>query len=267
MAILSKLQPGNVFHYFEEICNIPHGSGNVEKISHYLAAFAEERGLEYYQDKLYNIIIIKEASDGYEDQEPIILQGHMDMVAVKRSDSSINMETEGLQLKIDGDEIYAEGTSLGGDDGVAVAYALALLSDDTIKHPKLEVILTVDEETGMEGAAGIDLSMLTGHRMINLDSEDEGIFLASCAGGARVKCSLPVTRQNREGTVYSVSVGGLLGGHSGGEIHKERANSNILMGRLLSGIPESCDAAIAELSGGLADNAIAREPNAVLMIE
>ena len=170
-------------------------------------------------------------------------------------------------MAVRGDEIYAEGTSLGGDDGIAVAYALALLDSDTIKHPRLEVIVTVDEEVGMDGARGIDLSMLTGNRMVNLDSEDEGIFLTSCAGGARIKGKLPLSEAQRQGVAVEVTVGGLLGGHSGGEIHKERGNSNCLMGRLLYRLAETFDIGISRLQGGLADNAIPRETKAVLVVE
>ena len=233
MGVLSNLEPQNVFHFFEEITKIPHGSGNVGQISDYLVKFARDRGLCCIQDELKNIIIVKEAVPGYEDEPTVILQGHMDMVAVKKPDCDIDMAKEGLRIAVRGDEIYAQGTSLGGDDGIAVAYALALLDSDTIKHPRLEVIVTVDEEVGMDGARGIDLSMLTGNRMVNLDSEDEGIFLTSCAGGARVKGKLPLSEAQRQGVAVEVTVGGLLGGHSGGEIHKERGNSNCLMGRLL----------------------------------
>ncbi len=267
MGVLSNLEPQNVFHFFEEITKIPHGSGNVGQISDYLVKFARDRGLYCIQDELKNIIIIKEAVPGYEDEPTVILQGHMDMVAVKKPDCDIDMAKEGLRIAVRGDEIYAQGTSLGGDDGIAVAYALALLDSDTIKHPRLEVIVTVDEEVGMDGARGIDLSMLTGNRMVNLDSEDEGIFLTSCAGGARVKGKLPLSEAQRQGVAVEVTVGGLLGGHSGGEIHKERGNSNCLMGRLLYRLAETFDIGISRLQGGLADNAIPRETKAVLVVE
>ncbi|WP_300846468.1 aminoacyl-histidine dipeptidase [uncultured Acetatifactor sp.] len=267
MGVLSNLEPQNVFHFFEEITKIPHGSGNVGQISDYLVKFARDRGLYCIQDELKNIIIIKEAVPGYEDEPTVILQGHMDMVAVKKPDCDIDMAKEGLRIAVRGDEIYAQGTSLGGDDGIAVAYALALLDSDTIKHPRLEVIVTVDEEVGMDGARGIDLSMLTGNRMVNLDSEDEGIFLTSCAGGARVKGKLPLSEAQRQGVAVEVTVGGLLGGHSGGEIHKERGNSNCLMGRLLYRLAETFDIGISGLQGGLADNAIPRETKAVLVVE
>lgn len=191
----------------------------------------------------------------------------MDMVAVKKPDCDIDMKTEGLRVAVNGDLIYAEGTSLGGDDGIAVAYALALLDSDTIKHPRLEVIITVDEEVGMDGARGIDLSLLTGSRMINLDSEEEGIFLTSCAGGARVHCHLPVAVTEREGVAVEVALGGLQGGHSGGEIHKERGNSNVLFGRLLYRLTEKLPVSLVRVEGGLADNAIPRETRAVLLTE
>ncbi len=267
MGVLSDLEPKNVFTFFEEITKIPHGSGNVGRISDYLVSFAEERGLFCIQDEWKNVIIVKEATQGYENEPAVILQGHMDMVAVKKPDCDIDMQEEGLKVAVDGDRIYAEGTSLGGDDGIAVAYALALLDSDTIEHPRLEVVITVDEEVGMDGAREIDLSMLKGSRMLNLDSEDEGIFLTSCAGGARVDCRLPLKREDMEGIAYEVVVGGLRGGHSGGEIHKERGNSNCLMGRLLWSLSEKMPVGVLSMEGGLADNAIPRETKAVLVIQ
>lgn len=266
MGVLSELEPKNVFHYFEEITKIPHGSGNVERISDYLVEFAKDRNLEYIQDKLKNVIIIKEAAEGYENEPAIILQGHMDMVAVKKPDSPIDMKKDGLKVGIDGDNLYAEGTSLGGDDGIAVAYALAILDSDTIRHPRIEVVITVDEETGMDGARKIDLSMLKGSRMLNLDSEEEGIFLTSCAGGARVKCVLPVKKEKITGISYIVEIGGLKGGHSGEEIDKERGNSNCIFGRLLWKITGKMSAGLVSVRGGLADNAIPRETTAELIV-
>lgn len=267
MGILSELKPQRVFYYFEEITRIPHGSGNVEQISNYLVDFAGEHKLFCVQDALKNVIIIKEASAGYEKEPPIILQGHMDMVAVKRPDCPIDMARDGLNVCVRGDKVCAEGTSLGGDDGIAVAYALALLEADTVRHPRLEVVITVDEEVGMDGARGIDLSVLTGRRMINLDSEDEGIFLTGCAGGARQKCSLALTQQEREGAALEITIGGLLGGHSGGEIHKERGNAISLLGRVLHRLTGELSVSLVAASGGLADNAIPRESRAVVVIE
>ncbi len=267
MGVLSGLEPKRVFYYFEEITRIPHGSGNVESISNYLVEFAKKHRLFWVQDELKNVIIIKEAFAGYEKEPPVILQGHMDMVAVKKPDCPIDMAREGLKVCVSGDKVCAEGTSLGGDDGIAVAYALALLESDTIKHPRLEVVLTVDEEVGMDGARGIDLSMLTGNRMLNLDSEDEGIFLTSCAGGARQKCSLTLTCEEREGTAFEIKVGGLLGGHSGGEIHKERGNAISLLSRVLWSLAGRLSAGLLAADGGLADNAIPRESRAVVVID
>ena len=266
MRVLAACKPEKVFYYFEEICKIPHGSGNVEGISNYLADFAKAHQLGYIQDEWKNIIIFKKASTGYEEEPTVILQGHMDMVAVKKPDCDIDMRTEGLRLAVDGDKVYAEGTSLGGDDGIAVAYALALLDDESLCHPALEIIITVDEEVGMDGARAIDLSSLKGHRMINLDSEEEGIFLTSCAGGARVDCHMPVHMIEMEGIAYEVEVDGLQGGHSGAEIHKGRANANCVMARLLNHLKEHCKIGIAGLDGGLADNAIPRQTKAVLVV-
>lgn len=260
MRVLEGLKPQKVFYYFEEICRIPHGSGNVGAISDYLRHFAEERELEVIQDRVKNIIIIKEASEGYEQEPPVIIQGHMDMVAVHKPELDIDMAKEPLKLKAEGDRVYAEGTSLGGDDGIAVAYALAILDDDTIQHPRLEVLITVDEETGMDGARDVDLSMLKGKRLLNLDSEEEGIFLTSCAGGAGVSCQMEFAPVERQGTLYKIVVGGLQGGHSGAEIHKERGNSNKLTGRLLwKLVQKGLDFGVVSIQGGVADNAICRE--------
>lgn len=259
MSVLGELEPKSVFRFFEEICSIPHGSGNVEKLSDYLVSFAKERGLFYRQDEMKNVIISKEASPGYEGQEGIILQGHMDMVAVKKPESDIDMKTQGLKPAVEGDYIYAENTSLGGDDGIAVAYALAILDDDSLPHPHLDVVITVDEEVGMDGAKALDLSGVKGTRLLNLDSEEEGYFLAGCAGGASVKHVLQMAWENRTGTACTCRICGLSGGHSGGEIHKERGNANSLMGRLIQELSEAADIGIFELEGGLADNAIPRE--------
>lgn len=267
MRVTENLNPKKVFYYFEEICKIPHGSGNIDRLSDYLVEFAKERGLFCIQDTCKNVIIIKEATPGYENEEPVILQGHMDMVAVKKPGAAIDMEKEGLRLAIDGDDLFAEDTSLGGDDGIAVAYALAILDSHEIAHPRLEVIVTVDEEVGMDGARELDVSMLKGRRMLNLDSEEEGYILAGCAGGARVDWQLPLVREGRNGKRYAICIKGLQGGHSGAEIDKERGNANVLLGRVLYGLCQSMDLYLVELEGGLADNAIPREARAVIVIE
>ena len=258
MGSISHLQPQKVFQYFEEICMIPHGSGNVKQISDYLVAFAKERNLECVQDEALNVVIKKPATKGYEDVPAVIIQGHMDMVAVKKPDCDIDMKTEGLKPMTDGEFVWAEGTSLGGDDGIAVAYALAILDSDDIKHPALEVIITTDEEVGMDGAIALDGTNIKGRRMLNIDSEVEGDLLVSCAGGMRVSCHLPVEREKRTGLIYRLAIDGLQGGHSGVEIHKERGNANCILGRILFELESVTDVQVISANGGLADNAIPR---------
>ena len=250
------LEPASVFGYFEKLCSYPHGSGNTKQISDYLVSFAQEQGLRYIQDDLNNVIIFGEGTCGYEDHEPVVFQGHMDMVCDKDADCPIDMDTQGLDVTHDETHVFAKGTTLGGDNGIAVAYALALLADKTIPHPPLEVIITVDEETGMFGATGIDLSMLRGRTLINLDSEDEGIFTVSCAGGARGTISLPVHRRAVYGPCVRLTVEGLRGGHSGVDIHKNRANANKVMGEFLSRVQKLMPLCITKMSGGSKDNVI-----------
>ncbi len=264
MAVLENLEPKRVFGFFEQMCAIPHGSGNTKAISDWLKAFADARGLEVHQDSMGNVIIIKEASAGYEQAEPVIFQGHMDMVCEKAPGCTKDMETEGLDLATDGDTVYAEGTTLGGDDGIAVAMALAILDDPEIRHPRFEAVFTVDEEIGMLGAVDIDVSPLKGRRMLNLDSENEGVFTVSCAGGNISRCVLPLTRAPFDGTVLRLTVGGLQGGHSGVEIDKGRGNSNMLMGRVLCAVSKVTDMRLICVDGGLKDNAIAQETVAVI---
>ena len=267
MRVLSELEPKNVFSFFEDICNIPHPSYKEDKISNYLVDFAKERKLEYYQDSLYNVIIIKEASKGYEDVAPIILQGHMDMVCEKTPDCDKNMDKEGLDLEVNGDFVSAKGTTLGGDDGIAVAYALAILDDDSIAHPRLEFVCTVSEEVGMEGAAGIDVSMLKGKKLLNMDSEDEGIMLASCAGGCSAQVKLRLNRTEMTGTKLRISISGLTGGHSGVEIDKGRGNANVLMSRILRDAAKKAPIFIVSVEGGKKDNAIPRECLSEIIVE
>ena len=266
MRALENLKPENVFYYFEEIANIPHGSRNTKQISDYLVNFAKERNLEHYQDELNNVVIIKEASEGYENAEPVIIQGHMDMVCEKENGSTIDFEKDGLELYVDDGFVKAKDTTLGGDDGIAVAYALALLDSKELKHPRLEVVITVDEEIGMLGAVDIDLSMLKGHIMLNIDSDVEGEFLTSCAGGMSINSSIPVTRTAQTGLETIITLTGLDGGHSGAEIHKEHGNANILMGRILENIFNELPFGILDLKGGLKDNAIPRESTVTLLI-
>ena len=267
MSTIYDLEPKRVFHYFAELCKIPHGSGNLQQISDFLVNFAKEHKLNYRQDEALNVWMEKDATPGYEKEPGIILQGHMDMVAVHKPELSIDMTREPLKPMVEGDFLYAEGTSLGGDDGIAVAYALAILEDDTLPHPHLDVVITTNEETGMDGAVAIDISDLKGTRLLNLDSEDEGVFLVGCAGGARVDHIFRVAREEVTGTVINVLITGLQGGHSGAEIHKERGNANVLMGRLLFTLKEVGPIYVYDLDGGLADNAIPRECRASLIVK
>ena len=266
MGVLTGLYPQRVFDYFEELTRIPRGSGNEKAVSDYLVSFAKEHGLSYVQDKANNVIMIKEASDGYEAQEPIILQGHMDMVAVKDADCPLSLEHDALDIGVEGDTVYAKGTSLGGDDGIALAYVLALLEDETLSHPRLEAVFTTDEEVGMNGAAAIDLSMLKGRRLINIDSEEEGVLTVGCAGGVRVHSVIPVKRERSRGISARVRIDGLQGGHSGAEIHKQRGNANDLMGRFLNGLSVKMSYALVSCVGGTKDNAIPIEAEAELVI-
>ena len=194
MSVLSNLEPKAVFTFFEELCAIPHGSGHTKAISDYLAAFGRARGLETHQDAANNVIIKAPGTPGYEQSAPVIVQGHMDMVCAKAPDCAKDMEREGLDLAVEGDTVLARGTSLGGDDGIAVAMALALLDAKDLPHPPIEAVFTVDEEIGLLGAAALDVSHLRGRRLINIDSEEEGVFTVGCAGGATARCVLPVTR-------------------------------------------------------------------------
>lgn len=262
---LSGLQPQRVFHYFEELCGIPHGSGNTKAISDYLVAYAKAHDLRYIQDELNNVILFAPGSAGYEDHSPVILQGHMDMVCQKDEDSNIDFATDGLDVDHDDQWVFAHGTTLGGDNGIAVAYALALLEDKEIPHPPLEVVVTVDEETGMYGAAGIDMSCLQGRMLLNMDSEEEGIFTVSCAGGCRSTLEMKVQRRVIYGPGISLTVDGLQGGHSGAEIHKNRGNANKLMGQLLERILDKMPLCLATLAGGSADNAIPRSCQATMV--
>lgn len=258
--MLEKYQPQKVFHYFEQICRIPHPSYHCEAISNYLMDFAKAHGLEAYQDQFYNVIIIKEASAGKEELEPIMIQGHMDMVTVKDDGIRIDMQKEGLQLAIDDDYIYAKGTSLGGDDGIAIAYGLALLDDDTLSLPRIELVVTTEEEVGMEGATGIDLSVCRANRMLNLDSEDEGEFVVACAGGMRVHADMEAGEKltlTENELLYCIEVGGLAGGHSGTEIIRHSANACKVIGSVLHGLwAMDCPFMMMDLEGGTKDNAI-----------
>lgn len=264
MSVLEGLHPQAVFRYFEALCAIPHGSGNTKMISDYCVGFAQAHGLRYVQDIHNNVVIYCPASPGYEDHPTVILQGHLDMVCEKDADCTLDLLRDGLRLTQDGNFVSAEGTTLGGDDGIAVAYALAVLDAKDLKHPPLEAVFTVDEEIGMLGATAMDMSVLHGRVMLNIDSEDEGILTAGCAGGARSTLKLPIKREPAEGTAWRIRLSGLQGGHSGVDIHKGRDNANKRMGQLLSLLPEL---RLCSINGGAQDNAIPRGCTAVVVSE
>lgn len=268
MSVLSGLKPEAVFRYFEEICGIPHTSHHEQALSDYCVKFAKERGYECIQDEMGNVIIIAEATSGYEAVEPIIIQGHLDMVGDKTKDCDIDMEKEGLRIFIDGDYIRASQTTLGGDDGIAVAYALALLdaTDGSIPHPRLEIVLTVCEEVGLLGASAIDLSPCHARRMLNIDSEAEGILTAGCAGGIRACSHIPVKRINKSGLSCKLELTGLLGGHSGTEIDKGRANAAALLGRFLMLLKENMAYDLVSFASGVKENVIPKSASATILI-
>ena len=263
MAALKGLRPEKVFEYFEKLCSVPHGSGNTKIISDLCVGFAKELGLRYRQEACNNLIIWKDGSAGYEQSEPIILQGHIDMVCAKTDECAKDMAAEGLDLRTDGEWVWADQTSLGGDNGIAVAMILAILADDTLPHPPLEAVFTVDEEIGMLGAAALDMSGLQGRVLLNIDSEDEGILTVSCAGGATSCLTVPVKRVPVQGNAWRVGVRGLTGGHSGVEINKGRANANKVLAAALQGLPVT----LCSIAGGSKDNAIPRASEAVVVSE
>lgn len=267
MAVLEGLKPERVFYYFEEIAQIPHGSRNTKAISDYIVAFADAHGLACIQDASNNVIVSKPASAGYEQAVGVILQGHMDMVCEKRPDVTHDFEREGLKLVVDGDYVTADGTTLGGDNGIAVAYMLAILEDPALAHPSLECVFTTDEEIGLLGAYALDMSVLKGRRMINLDSEEEGSIWVSCAGGMTSQSEIPVTRTQAEGCCAKIEISGLLGGHSGTEIDKNRGNATLLMGRFLHELSQKMGFGLIEAEGGRKDNAIPRTTSASLVLE
>ena len=264
--VLQDLKPQSVFKYFEEISQIPRGSGNEKEISNYLKKFGEDLGLETIQDEYLNIIIRKPATKGYENAPCVMIQGHMDMVCEKNKDTDHDFTKDPLKLRVEDGMIYATGTTLGADNGIAVAMGMAILSDNSIEHPEIEFLVTVDEEAGMSGAMNLDGSQLKAKYILNLDSEEEGYILVSCAGGATAKSTLPIEYTNISGDKVglTIDIKGLLGGHSGMDIIKQRGNSNKLLGRLLNLL--SADYDLAKVSGGSKNNAIPRESECIIAV-
>jgi len=267
--LVCELSPKEVFYYFQKLASIPRGSGNTDQIAEYCMEFASENGLRARRDKANNVILFAEGTPGYERSDPVILQAHLDMVCEKEEGCGLDMEKDGLELCTDGVTVWARGTTLGGDNGIAVAYILAVLASDTIAHPPIEALFTSDEEIGMLGARALDAGDLTAKRLINMDSEEEGVLCVSCAGGVRAHCSIPfsVERTNRAlGCAYRIEVSRLLGGHSGVEIHKQRENAVKLLGNVLASASRACTLSLVCASGGGKENAIPKTAQATVCV-
>lgn len=266
--MLEGIKPERVFYYFEEISKIPRCSFKEEKISNYLSNFGKEQGLETIQDEALNIIIKKPGTTGYENSPTVVLQGHMDMVCEKEQGSNHDFSKDPISLKVERDFLKAEGTTLGADNGIAVAMCLAVLESKDIPHPPLEVLLTTNEESGMDGAMELDPKYIDGRILINVDSEEEGTILVSCAGGERNLVTIPIEWQSSKNNLaFSLKIAGLQGGHSGMEIDKGRGNANKIMGRLLAAIKDECEFSLAHIEGGSKTNAIPRNGEAILCLE
>lgn len=263
---LEQMDYKGIFRYFYEISDIPRGSGNEKGISDYLVSYAKEHQLEYSRDEANNVIMVKPATPGYENEPAIILQGHMDMVCEKKKEYTHDFLKDGIKIIAEGDYLHADGTTLGADNGIAVAYILAMFSDETLGHPRLEAIITSDEEVGMHGAKALELSHLQGKYMINLDSEEEGYLLCSCAGGLTGTSTLPLKRITEFGKKVKINIGGLNGGHSGIDIGKNRTNATKLLTRLLFDLREMSRFSLIDMKGGFKDNVIPREADAELLV-
>ncbi|WP_232695850.1 aminoacyl-histidine dipeptidase [Brevibacillus daliensis] len=257
-----------VFHSFNQLSQIPRGSGNEHAVSNYLMSFAKELGLDAIQDEALNLIIKKPATQGFEAAPAIILQGHMDMVCEKNKGTTHDFDKDPLQLRVKDGMLYATDTTLGADNGIAVAYMMALLSDKNAEHPAIEALITTEEESTMGGALAVDFSNMDGQILLNLDGEAEGVLLVSCAGGVTARQRLPIEwdRLQADRKAYRLWISGLFGGHSGAEIHKERGNANKLLGRVLSDAREQISLQIQYVHGGMKTNAIPREAEAIIFI-
>ena len=258
MGVLSGFEPKEVFEHFEALSMVPRRTFRDEKISDYCVEFAKKRGLEYVQDEVGNVIIYKPGTAGYEHSEPVILQGHMDMVASKTPDSDHDFDTDPLELFIDGNYVGAKNTTLGGDDGIALAYTMAILDSSDIPHPPIEAVFTVDEEIGMGGAEALDVSLLKGKKVFNIDGEEHGVLNAGCAGGAVADVVIPVSRRERNGVKVTINLKGYLGGHSGNDIQKQRGNAHKDMGRILYTLSKKIDFSLLSVNGGSGANVIAQ---------
>ena len=264
MGLLDNIEPKKVMYFFEEITKIPHGSKNEGLLAKYLINFSKSHNLKYISDTNNNVIIIKEATKNYENSEPIILQAHIDMVCEKTKESCHDFTKDPLKLCLNDNILKAKDTTLGADNGIAVAMFLSILDSDDIPHPKLECVFTSAEEIGMIGAKSIDVSMLTGKKLLNLDSGGEGVFTVGCSGGLKAISCIPLHYKTTSGQIININVSGLQGGHSGMMINKERLNASILMGRILFEL-RKFNYKLIDINGGTVDNAITKECNSKII--
>lgn len=267
MLNVQNLEPKKVFHWFYELNQHPRCSGDEKRVSDFLVQFAKERNLEVYQDEVLNVIIKKPGTKGYEDKEPVIIQGHMDMVCIKGKTSNHDFTKDPIEMIAEGDFLRANDTTLGGDNGIAVAYGLAILDSDDLQHPPMELLITTSEETGMDGAMGLSNEHLQGKTLLNLDSEEEGVFLVSCAGGSGTSTRFKIEKEKQSGNGFDIKISGLKGGHSGMEIIKQRANAIKLLGRILFSCNENTNIRLSQIQGGTKHNAIPNEASATIFTE
>jgi dipeptidase D len=262
--VVKDRYPISLFNFFEEICSIPHGSGNESGIAEYLCKFAEERSLEYVRDSLNNVFIKKPAYTGYEDRPAVMLQAHTDMVCEKLPESTHDFLTDPLKLAVNGDMLTATGTTLGADNGIGVAAMLAALDDKALEAPALECLFTVSEETGMDGVQGFDFSLTKARNVVNLDNEGEGIVCCGCAGGIDVTYTLPCEYSPKYGKTVIVSVGDLAGGHSGVDIDLGRQNAIKLLSKALLSLYQTTPFCLVTMKGGAKPNVIPSSATAVM---
>lgn len=262
-----NIEPKKVFHWFHQLNQIPRCSGEEKRVSDFLMNFAKERNLEAYQDEIYNVIIKKPGTKGYENSDPVIIQGHMDMVCIKGKGSNHDFTKDPIEIIVEGDILRANNTTLGGDDGIAVAYGLAILDSDDLKHPPLELLVTTNEETGMDGVHGLSNEHLSGKILLNIDSEEEGIFLVSCAGGSNKITTFDLEKEKKSGKALEIKISGLKGGHSGMEIIKQRANAIKLLGRILDDCNRKDNIRLSKINGGTKHNAIPSEASATILVD
>lgn len=266
---INGLEPKRVFEIFDELCQIPHGSGNEKAISDYVRDFCNHLGLETYQDDVYNLIVKKPATPGYEHCPIVVLQAHLDMVCQKKSGSTHDFTHDPIDVVVDGDDIHAKDTTLGADDGTGVAFAMCVLESKVLNHPALEVVLTVNEEAGMTGIRNLDFSRIQGRVILNLDCSDEGIVVG-CAGTCVNQLSVPFSNDHyafTEKAYCSITVQGLLGGHSGLMVASGRKNGNMVLGDILSELAEKIPFELLSMTGGIVDNAITRESSAIIALD